>query len=128
MEALKDLKVGPAPEASREAHAEYEAAVRLGQEADCVPFLDELMYCYSPASQFSAWYYTGDVDTCELTRNNFFKCLGVKFNKSAAEKEAVLREINRKDDQSPTAAIWAFRKDPAKDWLRATSQPTAPPK
>ncbi len=126
MVALKDLKVGPAPHASREAHAEYEAAVKLGQEADCVPFLDELMYCYSPASQVSAWYYTGNVDPCVQARNNFFKCLSVKFNKSAAEKEALLREINRRSDRSPTAAVWAFRDNASKDWQRAVSQPAAP--
>jgi len=35
------------------ANDEYEKSIELGKNAKCVPYLDALMYCYSPANQVS---------------------------------------------------------------------------
>mmetsp|Transcript_15687 Transcript_15687/g.18325 ORF Transcript_15687/g.18325 Transcript_15687/m.18325 type:complete len:115 (+) Transcript_15687:68-412(+) len=106
-----------------EEHRENEAdeevlkkSIELGQSEDCTRRLDALLYCYSPPNQLGAYYNRGTIDSCKEPLQNLYYCMKIKTNQTVEEKQRLIDIMNQSRDNSPSASVWHFKKNPSSGW------------
>ena len=97
----------------------------LSFNESCMLYLDTMMYCFTPANQFSNYYRVGYPQDCTNSRDRFMSCLKLKFRDLNPEERSVLiKQLRRQDEFCPTSKIWEFRKSPKDDWNSVGKKPS----
>jgi hypothetical protein len=87
----------------------------------CRPYLDTLMYCFSPSNQVSTYYRKGTIDDCSKATSQLKLCLRLKLDQTDEDRKRMHLELQRRYEFSPTATVWEMRKSPEEDWNSSIS-------
>lgn len=95
----------------------------------CREYVDALMYCLTPASQFSSYYRVATVDDCRAPYNRLKLCMKVSLATTGDEERVRLAEELRDSPGVSSRSVWTSRLDPRASWAAAArpagSSPTS---